>query len=233
MQVLRLFKKEKGKPKRVWSSLKVLALHPRIIQKVNKPCSLKTQGKQPEFFWLRRHIHSALPIRTGKGTMSITCKCLVKVEIRNRACVRLVAASSYLQWRDGSRLLGSLLSVSLPSLFLWVLQSATAGPQQKRRSAARWRVQPRAVGGSACTRNPAADSAVTPLSALHGDIITVWDFYWLWTPNKSHQPPPFSVSLSACFSSSPQTLQPHTLQSLAMFLFSSFQSVDLQPCGQL
>ena len=44
--------------------------------------------------------------------MSVTCKCLVKVEIRNCASVRLVATSSYLQWRDGSLLLGSLLSVS-------------------------------------------------------------------------------------------------------------------------
>lgn len=42
------------------------------------------------------------------------------------------------------------------------------------------------------------ETALCPLgAALRGDIITGWDFYWLGTPNKSHQPPPPSRLHSA------------------------------------
>lgn len=60
-------------------------------QSTGKPLKLST-GETGETF-TQRFLYG----RTRHGTMSITFKCLVKVEIRNRVCVRLVVASSYLQ----------------------------------------------------------------------------------------------------------------------------------------
>lgn len=76
------------------------------------------------------------------------------------------------------------------------------------------------------------ETALSPLgAALRGDIITDWDFYWLGTPNKSHQPPPPSLLQSALASLQTHKHCSHTHTSVA--LPSSLWTGDLQPCGQL
>lgn len=60
------------------------------------------------------------------------------------------------------------------------------------------------------------ETALSPLgAALRGDIITDWDFYWLGTPNKSHQPPPPSLLQSALASLQTHKHCSHTHTSVA------------------
>lgn len=126
------------------------------------------------------------------------------------------------------------LSLPLPRLSLSYILRSSRTPADAHKRRAPECAAPRRSARRACrwqrSRRLSSDSS---LGAAWGYYHSLGFLLALNTKQITPATLPFSVSLSACFSSNPQTLQPHTLQSLAMFLFSSFQSVDLQPCGQL